>query len=338
MRAFFRLVVQHLILLTVLVFVITGVLLRQQLFGLSSPVPSGPQAIGSAQPEAELPAPATETAGPPAPSADLTHPSAPQQEAPQEGPSEPAAPAQSDTPAPQALPGVPEPSVPSEPAVSPEPSVPEPPKEPSAGIAESAAHQAEPAASKPEHPRQVPQFLSGQPVSSSGYSFRPLDQPGSGASEPAVSGEGSKPEPVVTPSPSSAPATATETVGDERKVDTPEGAPAPQGSSPAQPPAKAARQDRLNEARHAFWDKDVRRAREIYEALAREEPDNPELLREVGNFYYQTGESEAAAQTYATAAAELLSQGRRAEAEELVETVRAMDPAKAADLGRRLGD
>jgi hypothetical protein len=310
MRAFFRLVVQHLILLTVLVFVITGVLLRQQLFGLSSPVPSGPQAIGSAQPEAE--SPATETAGS-APSADLTHPSA------------------------QALPGVPEPSVPSEPSVSPEPSVPEPPKEPSAGIAESAAHQAEPTASEPEHPRQVPQFLSGQPVSSSGYSFRPLDQPGRGAPEPAVSGEGSKPEPV-TPSSSLAPATATDTVGDERKVDTPEGAPAPQGSSPAQPLAKAARQDRLNEARHAFWDKDVSRARQIYEALAREEPDNPELLREVGNFYYQTGESEAAAQTYATAAAELLSQGRRAEAEELVETVRAMDPAKAADLGRRLRD
>ena len=135
MRAFVRLVIQHLILLGLLIFICIGLVFRQQIFGVS-PVPAPqPRAAGSLAPRIAQP-----TEAPPAGGIAAGHP-APLSE-------EPAAPGVSAAATELASSAVPS----TAPADGPAP-------------AEASSAAAPVSGAIPGHPSQVPQFLSGEPVS-----------------------------------------------------------------------------------------------------------------------------------------------------------------------------
>ncbi len=331
MRAFVRLVAQHLILLSLLVFVCVGVVFRQQIFGLSASPGPQPESLHEPTQRAE---PATAPASPSlvarglqestaaGPAAEVSAPpigGAADDAAPTE--TAPTAQATVSGPLPGESGGVPVPGLPG----------------PEAAPAQITAFQAASAT-----PSQVPQYLSGEPVTASGYSFRPLEQASQAPDEtasvaPATQGQPAVQADVAAPA-GAALGETTESGGtDTGLVSEPGGPPMPLAAGPAAADPQESTDERLNEARHAFWVGDTGRAQDLYQALVREDEHNPELLGEVGNFYYQTGKKGEAAEAYLTAALSLLEAGRRSEAQGLVETIRSLDPNKAADLAERLG-
>jgi len=326
MRAFVRLVAQHLILLILLVFVCIGVVFRQPIFAPS--VARGPQPEGAgAHPSggevgaAVSPGPGAFAApGSSAPQGAVAQ--MPGSQAANEGAlpeAPPSAGADAPAPAPLGQQGL-----------------------ASGSIVNSALTRGAASEAAPVPPSQVPQYLSGKPVTASGYTFRPF-KPAGDASPEIPPDSGPQDQPLAQAEDAAVPPVASLGQAPSAGTDTAvsPGAEGPPGR-PTAGRAAVARQgvssdQRLNEARRAFWDGNMGLARELYEALAREDGHDPELLGEIGNFYYQVGNSEDAAKTYLAAALGLLEAGRRPEAEGLLETIRSLDPAKAAELAQRLG-
>lgn len=118
-----------------------------------------------------------------------------------------------------------------------------------------------------------------------------------------------------------------------------EPAPAIAAVTPAAPAAASSptKPDALATARAAFARGDVAGAIRAYEDRLVDRPDDSAAAGELGNVLWANGRRSEAAVSYHRAALSLIGQGRKAEAEALLQPIRAADPALGDDLARRLG-
>ena len=91
-------------------------------------------------------------------------------------------------------------------------------------------------------------------------------------------------------------------------------------------------QSRLNEARQSFWQGDMVGATDLYVALARDVPSNPDVNGELGNVLYAQARYGEAADAYLVTGKLLVSNGNRAQVMPLVAVLQSIDPEKAATL------
>jgi len=105
--------------------------------------------------------------------------------------------------------------------------------------------------------------------------------------------------------------------------------PAAVTSEPASEPSVAA-------AREAYWKGKYKEAEAMLRALIAADPENPDLVGELGNLQYAQRQFPQAAESYAKAAELLVAQGSGAQAQRLVAVLQQIDPAKAAALAKNL--
>lgn len=80
-------------------------------------------------------------------------------------------------------------------------------------------------------------------------------------------------------------------------------------------------EDILQKARKAYWNDDLQRARNLYQAFIGLYPDNPDGYGELGNLLSTIGDLDEASQMYQKAAELLLSQGQTEQAAQLLEVL-----------------
>ncbi len=74
----------------------------------------------------------------------------------------------------------------------------------------------------------------------------------------------------------------------------------------------------IQTARQAYWQGRLDEAERLYQTLARQYPDNPDLVGELGNVYWQQGKQEAAFAVYFEAASRLYRQQQQQKAWDLL--------------------
>ena len=111
------------------------------------------------------------------------------------------------------------------------------------------------------------------------------------------------------------------------------------GTAPGQvaaPKASQAPAATLDAGRAAFERGDLSAAIDAYTAFLAAHPDDPDALGELGNVYFNSGRTAAAAAAFHQAAIALIARGDRARALALVPAIRLGAPELATDLERRL--
>ncbi len=93
----------------------------------------------------------------------------------------------------------------------------------------------------------------------------------------------------------------------------------------------------LETARKLYWKKDFYGAIKGYESLIEGNPDNPDLLGELGNIYYAVNDTQNASRFYYKAALLLIDQQQKSRAYNLLAPISAMDRDLGARLNQRLG-
>ncbi|HGG65745.1 MAG TPA: hypothetical protein ENK34_14365 [Rhodobacteraceae bacterium] len=113
--------------------------------------------------------------------------------------------------------------------------------------------------------------------------------------------------------------------------------PTPQPAAPA-PAAKPAAnlENRLKEARQAYWNRDMAGAEARYKGLVNDYPDNADIKGELGNLYYAQRRNAEAAEMYHQAGVQLIKDGNPQQVMLLIGVLQAIAPAKATDLRQRL--
>ncbi len=157
-------------------------------------------------------------------------------------------------------------------------------------------------------------------------------------------------EPVATIEPEAEAASSTNT--------TTEAAPQPDTADAAQPPkyptnetaqivapttpaeATASGDDdiqtRLDEARQAYWNRDLKGAEASYKGLINDAPDNADIKGELGNLYFTQRRMDEAAAMYHQAGLQLIKDGNPQQVMGLIGVLQNIAPDKAADLRNRL--
>jgi len=95
-------------------------------------------------------------------------------------------------------------------------------------------------------------------------------------------------------------------------------------------------QELLNGARRAFWNDDLDTSLELYRALVKEFPEQPDYLEELGNVHFKKGNKDLAAEAYFEAGVRFGKQGERGRAEKLRELLKDFDPGHAKALEDQL--
>lgn len=88
----------------------------------------------------------------------------------------------------------------------------------------------------------------------------------------------------------------------------------------------------IEQARQAFWARDLVKAEAMYRDLVKREPAAADAWGELGNLYYGQAKWQQAATAYAEAAIQLLEQGQYSQAMFLHYVVQGLDPAQAARI------
>jgi tetratricopeptide (TPR) repeat protein len=88
----------------------------------------------------------------------------------------------------------------------------------------------------------------------------------------------------------------------------------------------------IEQARQAFWARDLAKAEAMYRELLKREPTAADAWGELGNLYYGQAKWQQAAMSYAEAAIQLLEQGQYSQAMFLHYVVQGLDPAQAARI------
>jgi tetratricopeptide (TPR) repeat protein len=111
-----------------------------------------------------------------------------------------------------------------------------------------------------------------------------------------------------------------------------EGAP-PQASETS---TQARTEASIATARAAFARGDLQGAVSDYRAVLSETPDDPDILGELGNVYFASGQTVEAAEAFHAAALAMIEAGKDDQARALIPTIRNLAPALADDLAARL--
>ncbi len=108
--------------------------------------------------------------------------------------------------------------------------------------------------------------------------------------------------------------------------------PEAQESGGQTPPPAPSPQQRLMQARKAFWSRDFDRAIALYRQLIETAPDNPDYLGELGNIYYNLNRFDQAAELFLKAGTLLVQKGEVARARQLLPALQSLD----RELGQQL--
>lgn len=111
-------------------------------------------------------------------------------------------------------------------------------------------------------------------------------------------------------------------------------APAEPSAQPTAPNADTM-MPRWAAARQAFWDGNRDEAEVLYTALAAEFPSEASILGELGNLYYNSGRTAAAARQYHAVGLLAIAAGNRAETAAMIGVLQSIAPEMAADLKAR---
>ncbi|MDQ7070913.1 MAG: hypothetical protein Q9M48_09290 [Rhodobacterales bacterium] len=87
-----------------------------------------------------------------------------------------------------------------------------------------------------------------------------------------------------------------------------------------------------NEARQAYWNGDIAKTETMYKAMAAANPENVDVLGELGNLYFSQRRFDDAGTYYHMAAKQLISNGNTQQAMPLINVLQSIAPAKAAEL------
>lgn len=109
-------------------------------------------------------------------------------------------------------------------------------------------------------------------------------------------------------------------------------------SQPAATPKASADdiQNRLNEARQAYWKRDMAAAEAHYKGLVNDMPENADILGELGNLYYAQRRMDEAAKMYHQAGVLLIKDGKPQQVMGLIGVLQSIAPNKASDLRNHL--
>lgn len=165
---------------------------------------------------------------------------------------------------------------------------------------------------------------------------KPVKEAASPVSAPAA-----EPNSATTPASDAPQTAATETITptptQPPKYPTPETAQTP---PPAPTQAKPASDDdigtRLDQARKAYWNRDLASAETLYKALATDAPDNADIKGELGNLYYSQRRMSEAAQMYHQTGVQLIKAGNTQQIMPLIGVLQSIAPDMANDLRSRL--
>jgi hypothetical protein len=94
-------------------------------------------------------------------------------------------------------------------------------------------------------------------------------------------------------------------------------------------------QQRWQKARKLFWS-DEKAALKAYQKLVQENPDQAELIGELGNVYFKTGDLDKAAETFFRSGEQFIKVKKIDKASEMVEVLRKLETDKATELAERL--
>ncbi|MDJ0832980.1 MAG: tetratricopeptide repeat protein [Gammaproteobacteria bacterium] len=97
-----------------------------------------------------------------------------------------------------------------------------------------------------------------------------------------------------------------------------------------------AQNERLFQARRAYWNKNYNQAIEMYRQLIEQDPSNPDYYGELGNIYYALNDDENASTAFYQAALILLEQNQLQSAARLLSPINAMNRSLGDQLNRRL--
>ncbi|ARE40853.1 hypothetical protein RGUI_2712 [Rhodovulum sp. P5] len=106
--------------------------------------------------------------------------------------------------------------------------------------------------------------------------------------------------------------------------------------APDTPPAGVETVASVATAREAFARGDLKAAIADYKTVLEDQPDNADILGELGNVYFASGRSLEAAEAFHASAIALIAQGSDAKARALLPTIRDLAPSLAADLDAKL--
>lgn len=104
------------------------------------------------------------------------------------------------------------------------------------------------------------------------------------------------------------------------------------GGSEGGPKTDAELQTLQNEARQAYRNGDFAKTEEMYKSMAASNPDNVNIIGELGNLYYSQRRMSDAATYYHMAGKMLIDQGNANQAMSLMGVLQTIDQARAADL------
>jgi len=164
--------------------------------------------------------------------------------------------------------------------------------------------------------------------------FRPLPetQPVEVAESVSVNEAGSQQADVVSaPLQEAVAASEEETVASTEQLVTEQGAVAGQDSAAADD-----FQERLEQARAYFWQRDMRAALQTYQSLTESYPERAEVWGELGNLYFNIRKASDAMNAYAHAAELLTEQGDTEGARELLNVMYRLDARRASQFETRL--
>lgn len=119
------------------------------------------------------------------------------------------------------------------------------------------------------------------------------------------------------------------------QTQTPAAAPAPSVAA-VRPALSDGLQRDLAAARAAYWQRDMNKAVELYEALAKASPDQADVHGELGNVYLAMGKRDEAAKAYAAAGDLLVKSATPMAAGKAMMALRMLAPEKAEELRRKI--
>lgn len=108
-------------------------------------------------------------------------------------------------------------------------------------------------------------------------------------------------------------------------------APAPAATQPT-PKTDAELQALQNKARQAYMNRDFAKTEALYKSMAATNPNNVNILGELGNLYYSQRRMDDAATYYLSAGKQLIRQGNPNQAMSLIGVLQNIAPAKAQEL------
>ena len=157
----------------------------------------------------------------------------------------------------------------------------------------------------------------------------PADQTDTATPEPTtevaavqtpVADEAAKPDAIQMP------------VADEKTSAAPKPETAPKAETKLAKPAGSDTKSRLNAARQAYWNGDLPGSAALYEALARDVPNDADVNGELGNIYFAQAQYEKAADAYFVTGKLLVGKGNPRQVMPIIGVLQSIAPQKAAAL------